>query len=156
MGSDTKSFFCDFCDLQKSRHLQKKSRHGAAQSGHKAKIEVAPGAKKSASRLLWAGGCDFKFCFVPRLCRFVTRLFLQMTRLLQVTKITKHAFSCPTSNRYHSTSFVKTNAPGGFLSSRTAVLTDFLKKHPDKKKTRLLQVTGKKPVLTWLSKAAKN
>ena len=35
-------------DLQKSRHLQK-PRHGAAQSGHKAKIEVAPGAKKGAS-----------------------------------------------------------------------------------------------------------
>ena len=44
---DDKGFFCDFCDLQKSRHLQKKSRHGAAQSGHKAKIEVAPGAKKA-------------------------------------------------------------------------------------------------------------
>ena len=144
-------------DLQKSRHLQKKSRHGAAQSGHKAKTEVAPGAKKGASRLFWGGGCDFNFRFVPRLCRSVTRLFLgqgvrlqfslcapivplrdatflQMTRLLQVTKITKKHFLCPTSNRYHSTRFVKTSAPG-FPSSRTAVLTDFLQM------TRLLQVT---------------
>ena len=51
--------------------------------------------------------------------------FLQMTRLLQVTQITTNNFLCPTSNRYHSTSFVKTSAPGGFPSSRTAVLTDF-------------------------------
>ena len=39
-----------------------------------------------------------------------------------------------TSNRYHSTSFVKTNAPGGFLPSGTAVLTDLLEKSA--KKTR--------------------
>ena len=65
-------------DLQKSRYLQKKSRHGAAQSGHKAKIEVAwevTGAKKAASRFFWAGRRDFNFRFVPRLCRSVTRLF---------------------------------------------------------------------------------
>ena len=37
-----------------------------------------------------------------------------------------------TPNRYHSTSFVKTSAPGGFPSSGTAVLTDFLKNHPKK------------------------
>ena len=34
--------------------------------------------------------------------------------------------------QYHSISFVKTNAPGGFPASRTAVLTDFLKKSPTK------------------------
>ena len=34
----------------------------------------------------------------------------------------------PSPNRLYSTSFVKTNAPGGFPSSGTAVLTDFLKK----------------------------
>ena len=56
---------------------------------------------------------------------------------LTITKITKNDFFCPTSNRYHSISFVKTNAPRGFPSSRTAVLTDFLKKTPKKiKKTR--------------------
>ena len=55
-----------------------KSRHGAAQSGHKAKIEVAPGAKKGASRLFWGGAP-----IVP--LRDAT--VLQMTRLLQVTGI---------------------------------------------------------------------
>ena len=40
--------------------------------------------------------------------------------------------SCPTSYRQYSTSFVKTNAPGGFPSSGTAVLTEFSKKHPCK------------------------
>ena len=44
-------------------------------------------------------------------------------------KNTKLDFSSPTPNRYHSTSFVKTSAPGGFPSSRAAVLTDFLKIH---------------------------
>ena len=39
----------------------------------------------------------------------------------------KNGFSSPTPNRYHLISFVKTSAPGWFPSSRTAVLTDFLK-----------------------------
>ena len=47
-------------------------------------------------------------------------------------KKTKNDFSSPTSNRYHSTSFVKTNAPGGLPSSGTVVLTDFLKKQVKK------------------------
>ena len=42
----------------------------------------------------------------------------------------KNTFLCPTPNRLYSTSFVKTNAPGGFQPSGTAVLTDFFKKHP--------------------------
>ena len=46
----------------------------------------------------------------------------------QYKQITKNDFSSPTPSRHHSISFVKTSAPGGFLSSGTAVLTDFLKK----------------------------
>ena len=38
----------------------------------------------------------------------------------------------PSPNRLYSTSFVKTNALGGLLSSRTAVLTDFLEKNTTK------------------------
>ena len=45
-------------------------------------------------------------------------------------KITKKHFFSQTSNRLYSISFVKTSAPGGLPSSRTAVLADFLKKHP--------------------------
>ena len=40
----------------RSRVICKKSRHGAAQSGHKAKIEVAPGAKKALRAFFGAGG----------------------------------------------------------------------------------------------------
>ena len=54
----------------------------------------------------------------------------------QYKQITKIDFSSPTSNRYHSTSFVKTNAPGGLPSPGTAVLTNFLKKTPNKNKLR--------------------
>ena len=46
------------------------------------------------------------------------------------TKKIKNDFSSPIPNRYHSTSFVKTSAPGGFPSSGTAVLSDFLKNSP--------------------------
>ena len=35
---------------------------------------------------------------------------------LTIQKRSKKCFSCPTSNRVYLISFVKTNAPGGFLS----------------------------------------
>ena len=58
-------FFLLRCNLQKSRHLQTKSRHGAAQSGHKAKVEVAPGAKKGASRVFGFGVATSIFALCP-------------------------------------------------------------------------------------------
>ena len=54
----------------------------------------------------------------------------------------KTDLSSPTSNRLHSTRFVKTSAPGGLLSSGTAVLSDFLKKTPNKNKTRKIILAG--------------
>ena len=45
--------------------------------------------------------------------------------------VEKH-FLSPTSNGLYSISFVKTSAPGGLPSPRTAVLTDFLKRSPQK------------------------
>ena len=110
-------------------------RHGAAQSGHKAKIEVAPGAKKGASRLFWGVGARLQFSLCAPFVLLRDATFLQMTRLLQVTKISKKKLAL-IPNRHHSTSFVKTSALGGFLASGTAVLTDFLKM------TRLLQGTS--------------
>ena len=49
---------------------------------------------------------------------------------------TENQFSSPTSNRLYSTSFVETSAPGGFPSSGTAVLIDFLKKQTYKNRLR--------------------
>ena len=96
-------------------------------SGHKAKIEGAPPAQKKREALFFFAWCDFNFRFL----RSVPRLFLQMTRLLQVTKTSKKDLFCPTSNRCHSINFVKNNALGGLPSSGTTVSTDFLKKkHP--------------------------
>ena len=51
-------------------------------------------------------------------------------KLLGEKTITKKM--CPTSNRLYSTSFVKTNAPGGLPSFGTAVLIDLLKKPKNK------------------------
>ena len=48
-------------DLQKSRHLQK----SRVTSGHKTKIEVAPGAKKGASRLFGPGGASSTCALCP-------------------------------------------------------------------------------------------
>ena len=112
-------------DLQKSRHLQKNRVIEQHNRRTKRKLKSHQAQKRRFAPFL---GQEVQLqVSLPRLCRSVTRLFLQMTRLLQVTKITKCFCSCPTSNRYHSISFVKTDALEGFPSSRTAVLTDFLK-----------------------------
>ena len=49
----------------------------------KRKLKAHQAQQKYASRLFWGGGCDFNFRFVRLLCS-MTRLFLQMTRLLQL------------------------------------------------------------------------
>ena len=66
------------------------------------------------------------------------------TQLTPLTKpkITKKDFLSPTSNRLDSTSFVKTNAPGGLPSSGTAVLTDFLKNHVFEKRACVCESCG--------------
>ena len=111
----------------------KKSRHCAALWARKRKLESHPPSQtKIAKRLFFAPGATSVFAFAP-IVLLDDATFLQMTRLLQVTKNDKN--NCPylTSNRHHSISFAKTNAPGGLPSSGTAVSTDFLKKHPKKK-----------------------
>ena len=141
-------------DLQKSRHLQNKSRHGAAQSGHKAKIAVAPPAPKKARSAFFLRLVRLQFSLCAPVVPLRDATFLQMTRLLQVTKNQKNVFLCPTSNRYHSISFVKTSAPRGLPLSGTAVLTDFLKKHPKKTKkntTYLLKRTHYARIVTRMT-----
>ena len=56
-----------------------------AQPGHNAKIEVAPGAKESASRLFGGGGMRRQFSLCAPIVPLRDATFLQMTRLLQVT-----------------------------------------------------------------------
>ena len=57
-------------------------------------------------------------------CKMLTSFFRQ--------KITKNTILSPTSYRLYSTSFVKTNAPGGLPSSGAAVLNDFVKTPSEK------------------------
>ena len=68
-----KNILCGCSDLQKSRHLQKSRVTERHNRGTKRKLKSHQAQKKGASRL----------------CGSVTRFFLQMTRLLHVTKITK-------------------------------------------------------------------
>ena len=75
-----------------------------------------------------------QFCALPvsfffRAIGVVFNQIVQRFVHLPKTKTIKNDFSSPTPNRLYSISFVKTNALGGFLSSGTAVLTDFLKDH---------------------------
>ena len=63
----------------------KQSRHGAAQSGHKAKIEVAPPAPKKGAGHLFLHLVRLQFSLCAPIVQLRDAFFLQMTRLLQVT-----------------------------------------------------------------------
>ena len=125
--------------------------------GAQAKIEVVPPRPKKGAKCFFVA---LHFRFVCGLYCSMMRRVLQMTQLLQITKITQNNFVSATSNRYHSTSFVKTSAPGRFPSSGTAVLTDFLKKTPQKHQmisttsnfidiTDLILINSAKLLLPW-------
>ena len=94
-------------DLQQARHLQKKSGHGAAQSGHKARIEVAPPGPKKARSAFFLRLVRLQFSLCAPIVPLCDATFLQMMRLLQVTstcepKSITHRFS--TRNLFNSLS----------------------------------------------------
>ena len=97
--------------------------------GTKRKLKSHPPPQKRREALFLLRLVRLQFSLRAPIVPLRDATFLQMTRLLQVTKIAKNKKMSPTSHRYRSISFVETSAPGGFLSSGTAVLTDFLKNH---------------------------
>ena len=64
----------DPIQLAEAAAFAKKAPQRAAQWAAQAKIEVAPPAPKKPGSAFFCAWYDFNFRFVPRLCRFVTRL----------------------------------------------------------------------------------
>ena len=95
--------------------------------------------KKVASRSGTIGAQSENGSRTPRPKKGAKRIVLRLVRL-------QFSLCAPFDTiRCHSISFVKTHAPGGFPSSGTAVLTDFLQM------TRLLQVTKIKLIFEFVS-----
>ena len=82
-GRTPKISFCDFCDLQKSRHLQKSRVTERHNRGTKRKLKSHQ-AQKKALRAFFGPGVRLQFSLCDPIVPLSDATFLQMTRLLQV------------------------------------------------------------------------